>query len=82
MPIGWVLAMTSGGRASRQEYRNEEDLFTFLALCGIFLILAGITLVLISIFRALRKIDRLGVTSSGLSSTAGAHADPPRPVST
>jgi hypothetical protein len=77
MPIGWVLAMTSGGRVSRQEYRNDEDLFTFLAICGIFLILLGITLVLTSVFRALRKIDRLAVTSSGLSSTGSAHADPP-----
>jgi hypothetical protein len=82
MPIGWVLALTSGSRASRQEFRNDEDVYTLLEMSGSFLMLLGATLVLVSLFRALRKIDRLVEPSSGPSSTASAPADPPPPVST
>jgi O-antigen/teichoic acid export membrane protein len=59
IPIGIFLYGPIGGRVARQEYRNHEDLYTLLLLLGGVIILAGIVLVVLSIFRSLRKIDRL-----------------------
>jgi hypothetical protein len=59
LPIGWWLMSHIGGRAAKEEYRNDEDFYTFLALCGALLLLLGISLIVIAVFRGLRKIDEL-----------------------
>jgi hypothetical protein len=59
VPVGWILLVPPGGRAANAAYRSDEDFYTLLGLCGGLLILGGIFLILASIFRALRKIDRL-----------------------
>jgi hypothetical protein len=58
-------------RAASEAYRSDEDVYTFLALCGGLLILGGIFLVLASIFRALRKIDNLNSSAVGSSRGGG-----------
>jgi hypothetical protein len=59
LPVGWILFVPLGGRVANPAYRSDEDWYTLLALIGGLLILGGIVLMLASIFRALRKIDRL-----------------------
>jgi hypothetical protein len=44
-----------------REYRNDEDFYTLLALCGMLLVILRFILLVIAIFRGLRKIDRLAV---------------------
>ena len=62
VPVGWILLVPLGGRVADPAYRSDEDFYTLLGLCGGLLILGGIFLTLGSIFRALRKIDRLNST--------------------
>ena len=64
IPMGMFLYGPVGGRVARPEYRNHEDLYTLLMLLGGVIILVGIVLVVLSIFRALRKIDRLPNSAS------------------
>jgi hypothetical protein len=59
LPVGWWLMYPIGNRAAKQEYRNEEDLYTLLSLFGAMLLLLGVILIVTAIFRGLRTIDRL-----------------------
>ena len=63
LPVGWILLVPLGGRVANAIYRNDEDFYTLLGLCGGLLLLGSIFLILGSIFRALRKIDRLNSTA-------------------
>jgi hypothetical protein len=57
VPAGWILASTLGGRVADPSYRNDEDLYTLLALVGGVLILAGIVLIIAGIHRVIRKVQ-------------------------
>lgn len=70
MPVGWILAVPLGGRDTQQAYRNDEDLYTLLTLAGGVLLLSGLVLVTVSVFRALRKVDKIGFSGPSASSTS------------
>jgi hypothetical protein len=69
LPVGWYLAVPLGGRSAYQEYRNDEDLYTMLSLAGGVLILLGLVLITVSIFRALRKVDKNSFNGPSTPST-------------
>jgi hypothetical protein len=77
LPVGWIVFVPLGGRVANPAYRSDEDFYTLLALYGGLLILGGISLVLASIFRALRKIDRLNSTEDIVSAQKSAPDEAP-----
>jgi len=64
LPVGWWLMYPLGNRAAKEEYGNDEDLYTLISLFGAMLLLLGSVLILTAIFCGLRKIDRLNRDSS------------------
>jgi hypothetical protein len=75
LPVGWILFVPLGGRATKAASRSDEDFYTLLALCGGLLILRGIFLG--SIFRALRKIGRLNSAAESVPAKKPASAEEP-----
>lgn len=59
LPVGWWLMYPIGNRAAKEEYRNDEDLYTLFSLFGAMLLLLGVILIVTAIFLGLQKIDRL-----------------------
>ncbi|SEQ04986.1 hypothetical protein SAMN05444745_103287 [Arthrobacter sp. OV608] len=64
LPIGCWLLSPITCHAGKEAYRNDEDLYTSLSLCGEMLLLLGVALIVTAVFRGLRKIDWL--TGAGL----------------
>lgn len=75
LPVGGWLYGPIGGRLSKSEYRNDEDLYTLLV--GGLLTILGFILIVAAIFGGLRKIDRL--TAGSPSTADSARQDPMTP---
>lgn len=68
--VGWILAVPLGGRDAQEVYRNDEDFYTLLTLAGGVLMLSGLVLLAVGLFRASRKVDKMGSSGTCASPTS------------